>query len=177
MALKGWREQELADKKDARTEQEMVKALSHPVRVEILEALRGRVASPAELSREMDKSLGVISYHAKTLVKYGCVELVATEPRRGTVEHFFAAALRPSPRLQDSPRAPSADPGIATATFDVDEAGWSEIHEIIEKASRLVADAQARSAKRLAGGKGISIVVGLAAFPARTRRAPGDERG
>lgn len=75
-----------------RIDQELVKALSHPVRVEIMESLQGRVASPTELAREMDESLGVISYHAKTLVRCGCLELVHAEPRRGTLENFFAAA-------------------------------------------------------------------------------------
>jgi DNA-binding transcriptional ArsR family regulator len=75
--------------KDKRIDQELVRALSHPIRVEILENLRGRIASSSELSREMNKSLGVISYHAKTLVRCGCLELVHAEPRRGTLENFF----------------------------------------------------------------------------------------
>lgn len=74
---------------EKRTHQELVRALSHPIRMEILEALQGRIASPAELSREMNQSLGVISYHAKTLVRCGCLELVHAEPRRGTLENFF----------------------------------------------------------------------------------------
>jgi DNA-binding transcriptional ArsR family regulator len=82
----------LGEKREARIDQELVKALSHPIRVEILAALQGRVASPSELSQEMDENLGVISYHANTLVKCGCLELVRTEPRRGAVEHFFGVA-------------------------------------------------------------------------------------
>jgi DNA-binding transcriptional ArsR family regulator len=78
-----------------RFDQELVKALSHPIRVEILETLRNRVASPRELSQEMNERLGVISYHANTLVKCGCLELVHVEPRHGTVENFFGL----SPRL------------------------------------------------------------------------------
>ncbi|HET8814894.1 MAG TPA: winged helix-turn-helix domain-containing protein [Solirubrobacterales bacterium] len=79
---------------DIRIDQELVKALSHPIRVEILETLRGRVASPSELSREMKESPCVISYHASTLVKCGCLELVHTELRRGAVETFFGVAPR-----------------------------------------------------------------------------------
>lgn len=79
----------MADKRDLRLDRELAKALSHPIRVEILETLRGRTASPAELSREMNKSLGVISYHASTLVRCGCLELAHAEPRRGSVEYFF----------------------------------------------------------------------------------------
>ena len=84
----------MGDKKSARSDQELAKALSHPVRVEILEALQGRIASPVELSREMDQTVGVISYHAKTLLKCGCVELVHSKPDRGNLEHFFSLTLR-----------------------------------------------------------------------------------
>lgn len=82
----------MSDRGDIRLDQELVKALSHPIRVEILETLRGRVASPKELSREMNESLGVISYHARTLVKCGCLELLHSEPRQGSLEAFFGIA-------------------------------------------------------------------------------------
>lgn len=82
------------DENDIRLDQELVKALSHPLRVEILETLRDRIASPTELSREMDQRLGVISYHARTLVKCGCLELVHAERRQGTIESFFGITPR-----------------------------------------------------------------------------------
>jgi len=196
----------LAEKRDDRIDQELVKALSHPVRVEILEALQGRVASPTELSQEMDESLGVISYHAKTLVKCGCLELVHTEPRRGAVEHFFGLAPRSSIGHQDWRRAPlavrekitvaalttfieTATNALEDGTIDrrdetvltwmpltVDEAGWREITTIMEKAAQLVAEAHQRSGERLKGAEGLSIVVGLAAFEAGKRRAPDDKQ-
>ncbi|HYG96477.1 MAG TPA: helix-turn-helix domain-containing protein [Solirubrobacterales bacterium] len=75
-------------------DQELVRALSHPIRVEILQRLRGRVASPAELSQELDRSLGVISYHAHTLVGCGYLELVRAEARRGAIENFFGRTPR-----------------------------------------------------------------------------------
>lgn len=79
-------------------DQELIKALSHPIRVEILEKLQGRIASPVELSRELNESLGVIAYHAKTLIQCGCLELVCTEPRRGSREDFFGITSRSSLR-------------------------------------------------------------------------------
>ncbi|HEX4304968.1 MAG TPA: winged helix-turn-helix domain-containing protein, partial [Solirubrobacterales bacterium] len=42
-------------------DQDLVRALSHPVRVRILEALQGRTASPTELARRFGQSLGVVS--------------------------------------------------------------------------------------------------------------------
>jgi DNA-binding transcriptional ArsR family regulator len=196
----------LSEKRHDRIDQELVKALSHPIRVEILESLQGRVASPTELSRELDESLGVISYHANTLVKCGCLELVHTEPRRGAVEHYFGITPRSSIGHRDWRQAPLALRGsITSAALDsfieaaaaaleagaidaredttltwmpltVDEEGWGEIAKIMESASRQVADAHARSAKRLAGTKGASIVVGLAAFEAGGRRATENEK-
>ena len=71
---------------------QIVRALSHPTRLEILVALQGRVASPAQLAREMDERLGVISYHAGTLVRCGCLEVVHLEPRQGSFERFFRVA-------------------------------------------------------------------------------------
>jgi DNA-binding transcriptional ArsR family regulator len=79
-----------------RVDQELVKALSHPVRLEILETLQGRIASPIELSQELDESLGVISYHATTLVKCGCLELIGSGGRGGSFENFFGIAPRTS---------------------------------------------------------------------------------
>jgi|tagenome__1003787_1003787.scaffolds.fasta_scaffold17948160_1 DNA-binding transcriptional ArsR family regulator len=76
-------------KRNNRIDQELVKALSHPVRLEILEALQGRVASTVEISEEIGQSVGVVSYHAGTLVRYGYLELVHSKGHRGAVENFF----------------------------------------------------------------------------------------
>jgi DNA-binding transcriptional ArsR family regulator len=79
--------------KGGRIDRELVRALSHPIRMEILEKLQGRVASPVELSREMNERVGVITYHAHTLLRCGCLELVHTEPRRGSIENFFGISI------------------------------------------------------------------------------------
>jgi DNA-binding transcriptional ArsR family regulator len=73
---------------------EMVRALSNPIRLEILETLRGRVASPLEISEEIGQSQGVVSYHAGTLVGCGYLELVHSRARRGGIENFFAITPR-----------------------------------------------------------------------------------
>ena len=80
----------MAGKNQGRANQELVRALSHPVRVRILKALQGRIASPAELSQELDQRPAVVSYHAGALVRCGCLELVHSRGRRGAVENFFA---------------------------------------------------------------------------------------
>src|SRR5690242_3507700 len=42
---------------------ELVKAMAHPLRYELLMKLDGRTASPMQLSKEVEGSLGTISYH------------------------------------------------------------------------------------------------------------------
>ena len=74
---------------------QVLKAISHPIRIEVLRILNNRVASPNELSRELDESLSNVSYHFKDLHQEGCIELVDTQPRRGAVEHFYKAKVPP----------------------------------------------------------------------------------
>lgn len=69
----------------------LVKALAHPLRVQILRVLQGRVASPSELAEELDARLGNVSYHMRVLERLEVIELVRTKPRRGAVEHYFRA--------------------------------------------------------------------------------------
>ena len=78
----------------SRPDQGLVKALSHPVRVEILEKLQGRIASPLELSQEMGTTPGVVAYHASTLLRCGCLELVGSDSRGGGIENFFGITSR-----------------------------------------------------------------------------------
>jgi DNA-binding transcriptional ArsR family regulator len=72
-----------------------VKALAHPLRVRILAILEERPASPVELSRMLGSSLGVVSYHVRTLFDLGLLKLVRTTQRRGAIEHHYRAKERP----------------------------------------------------------------------------------
>src|ERR1700741_3104125 len=73
----------------------LVKTISHPLRQRIMVRLNDREASPNELATEFQEPLGRLSYHVSALVKAGAIELVRTEPRRGAVEHFYRALVRP----------------------------------------------------------------------------------
>jgi DNA-binding transcriptional ArsR family regulator len=73
----------------------MAKALAHPLRVRVLGLLDDRVASPNELANEMGASLGVVSYHVRTLAQLGFLELVDKRKRRGATEHYYRAVSRP----------------------------------------------------------------------------------
>ena len=161
-------------------DQRLVKALAHPLRVEILAILNERMASPNELSKELGEGLSQVSYHVKVLKDYECIEMVKTEPRRGAVEHYYRATARAFLGDQDWQHLPdSIKPGVSASvlemtmddviralqagTFDsrsdrhlswtpgvVDEQGWGETAELLEQTLNEVIDIQSKSASRLA---------------------------
>jgi DNA-binding transcriptional ArsR family regulator len=65
------------------------RAMAHPIRARILASLDGRELSPVELSRELETSLGVVSYHVRVLADAGVVELARTPARRGAIQHHY----------------------------------------------------------------------------------------
>ncbi|HEX2128816.1 MAG TPA: helix-turn-helix domain-containing protein [Solirubrobacterales bacterium] len=80
---------------DATRETRMMKALSHPLRWRILEALMSGPASPSVIAAELGEPLGNVSYHVKILLQYDAIELVETRPVRGALEHVYRAIERP----------------------------------------------------------------------------------
>lgn len=78
----------------ANVDARVIKALGHPLRQKILQALTERVASPSEVAKEIDEPLSNVSYHFKILVQCEAVELVRTRPVRGALEHFYRATMR-----------------------------------------------------------------------------------
>jgi DNA-binding transcriptional ArsR family regulator len=72
----------------------LVKALAHPLRVQILTILEDRVASPSDLAEEIGAPLGNVSYHVRTLADLGLLKLVRRRSRRGAVEHYYQARGR-----------------------------------------------------------------------------------
>lgn len=177
-------------------DQDLVRALAHPIRVRILEALQGRTASPTEMAREFAAPLGTVSYHVRTLVKLGCIEQIRTQPIHGTIEHFYTAKPRSFIGHQDWRRAPLSVRGgvtneairtlgekLAAAvdadTIDsrddttlnwmpmtVDDQGWRETAEILDQALRDLQEVAAESRARLGEEDGIPVVTAMAAFEA-----------
>lgn len=164
-------------------DQRLVKALAHPLRVEILGILNERMASPNELSKELDEGLSQVSYHVKVLKDFECIEMVKTEPRRGAVEHYYRATERAFISDRDWQTLPdSVKPGVSTSalrmivddvvgaieggTFNaredvhmswtpgvVDEQGWTESAKLVEETLERVMKIHEGSAKRLAKSK------------------------
>jgi len=161
-------------------DQRLVKALAHPLRVEILAILNERMASPNELSKELDEGLSQVSYHVKVLKDFECIEMVKTEPRRGAVEHYYRATSRAFLTDRDWQELPaSIKPGMSAdllrmilddvagalegGTFDarddrhmswtpgvVDEQGWNETVDLVNETLEQVLEIQSKSAARLA---------------------------
>jgi DNA-binding transcriptional ArsR family regulator len=160
--------------------QNLVKALAHELRVEILAILNERMASPNELAKELNEGLSQVSYHVKVLKDYNCIELVKTEPRRGAVEHYYRASSRAFltdrdwHELPDSVRTGMSadlfqaviDDAIAameSGTFDersdrhlswtpliLDQQGWDDVRDALAATLKRVLDAHSESAKRMA---------------------------
>lgn len=134
------------------TDPTVAKALAHPLRTRLLTALEGRTASPSELAVELDVPLGVLSYHIRRLTALGFLKLVRRVPRRGAVEHYYTATVRPP----------------------VTEAAWEATPGIVKQATLSAAIGQIGAQVSAAAQAG-----GFNAAEARLTRAPirVDEQG
>ena len=110
----------------------LVKALAHPLRVQILSVLEQRVASPSDLAEELGAPLGNVSYHVRTLADLGLLKLVRRRTRRGAVEHYYQAR------------------GRAT----VSDRAWSQVPSVVRKSMVGVALEQALEHAVSAAGNG-----------------------
>lgn len=157
---------------------QIARVLSHPLRPRILQilAIRGE-ASPNEIAEELGVPLGTLSYHTRLLRDFGWIELVREVPRRGAVEHFYKAVVRPFVDDAQWERLPlgirrrlaamtvgqvlqtasvAADAGGFDApgahadrvVLELDEQGWEELSEVLLGALAEVAQVQERSNER-----------------------------
>src|ERR1700760_1850195 len=69
--------------------------VAHPMRCRCLAILADRVASPAEIARQLGLEVSNVGYHVSALAEAGLIEEVGQRPVRGAVEHFYRATLRP----------------------------------------------------------------------------------
>jgi DNA-binding transcriptional ArsR family regulator len=74
----------------------IARAFAHPLRIQIMGLLDNRTASPREIASELGAPLSNTSYHVRQLAHLGLVELVGRRLRRGAVEHFYTAIVRPT---------------------------------------------------------------------------------
>lgn len=160
----------------------VVKALSHPLRMRILARLNEGVASPNEMAKEFDESLPLVSYHVRILRELDCIELVKTTPRRGAIEHHYRALRRAFldehdwSQMPRSARKAMSSTGLNKALSDVraamdadtfdertdrhqsysplllDEEGWTGLNERLSAVLDWALEEQARAAVRVRDG-------------------------
>jgi DNA-binding transcriptional ArsR family regulator len=156
----------------------LAKALAHPLRVQLLAALNEGVASPIELAKKLDEPLTNVSYHVRMLHDLGCIELVDTEPRRGALEHYYRAVVRPFFGDRDWKRLPKnargsisdavlqlvwedaaeaikgglfderEDRHLSRSVLSIDEKGWNDLHDLLAQTLDRAMQIQADSASR-----------------------------
>jgi DNA-binding transcriptional ArsR family regulator len=153
--------------------------VAHPLRCRCLAILADRVASPAEIARELGLEVSNVGYHVTALAEAGLIEEVGQRPVRGAVEHFYRAVVRPITNSEEEAELPLAerksfarttwsliaanattaleadtlversDHHLTRVPLRVDERGWSEMAEAYMELYERVYEIQADSAERL----------------------------
>jgi DNA-binding transcriptional ArsR family regulator len=160
------------------TDPRLVKALAHPIRVRILGLLEGRTLTPKQLAAELELPLENVSYHVRTLAKFGLIELKRRQIAKGTVEHYYRTKERPRigaktweqlpPIVQEAMMGAIlqqlvqlASQALAHEGFarpechlsrrpvTLDEAGFAEVSRILSKALDDISAVEKQAAKRL----------------------------
>jgi DNA-binding transcriptional ArsR family regulator len=108
----------------------IAKALSHPMRGRILAILNERTASPNEIAEMINERLPNVSYHVRALLDLGCIELVDTAQRRGAIEHYYKALMRPFFSDSDWKRLPKS--GRQSISDSALQTIWKDLSDAIE---------------------------------------------
>jgi DNA-binding transcriptional ArsR family regulator len=154
-------------------------AVAHPLRCHCLSILADRVASPAEIARQLGLEVSKVGYHVGALADAGLVEQVGQRPVRGAVEHFYRATVRPVRNTEDEAGIPlderlsfartiwslitaNATTALESGTLverpehhlsrvplRVDEKGWLELEAAYMEIYERVYEIQTASAERL----------------------------
>src|ERR1043165_7209229 len=68
---------------------QLLKALAHPNRLELLGILSYQEISPKEFAAHRNEPISNLGYHFRVLAELGCIEVARTRPVRGSVEHIY----------------------------------------------------------------------------------------
>jgi DNA-binding transcriptional ArsR family regulator len=80
---------------------DLLVALRHPLRRQILRLmLSEEPISPRQLATVLDRPLSNVSYHVRVLADCAAVTLVKTRPVKGSMQHFYRAAIEASWALE-----------------------------------------------------------------------------
>jgi hypothetical protein len=150
---------------------------------------------------DRQRALSLVSYHFRALEKAGCVTIVDTVPRRGATEHIYGGCSRVFFSDEEFAKLPLAqrrqlsktsfqglvartDTAIRTGTFDartdryltwrameVDERGWAEIQDRVDRCFKEVEQLRKDAEDRVAvsGDKVVPITTALLCFESPPR--------
>jgi len=79
----------------------LYKALSHPLRYEILMFLAEREASPTELAEELGANFKSVCEHVKTLWLGNHIELVDEDNKNGGTQHIYKGSIQPTLTVEE----------------------------------------------------------------------------
>jgi DNA-binding transcriptional ArsR family regulator len=161
-------------------DENLVKALSHPLRWRILRMINEGTSTPAGIARRIGVRTENVSYHVRVLNELGVIELVGTTPVRGALEHHYratqrahmtdaeAAAMPPEVRrdamqgvlrtvIEDMIRIGGSDQPhersdihFSQTPLHLDEQGYGEVAELLDETLTRVLEIQAESLTRMA---------------------------
>jgi DNA-binding transcriptional ArsR family regulator len=159
----------------------LVKALSHPLRWQILNALNEGVSTPAGIARRIGVRTENVSYHVRVLTELGIIELIGTTPVRGALEHHYRATQRAFFTDADAAQMPPevlrdalqvvirdtiedlvrtgaseevysrSDVHITRTPLHLDEQGYNEVSDLFSGILDRVLEIQAESLTRMEG--------------------------
>lgn len=79
----------------------LYKMMGNPLRTRIIMALGNREASPKELAEILDEDFQRVCGQVRYLKRNGFIEMVDEDRRRGGVQHFYKAVVRPRVEADD----------------------------------------------------------------------------
>ena len=168
-------------KRDEAADANLVKALSHPLRWQILSMLNQGTSTSAGIARRLGVRTENVSYHVRVLCELGIIELIGTTPVRGALEHHYRATHRAELSDADSKTMPTevrrdmmhavlratiddlirigasdqpyqrSDAHFSQVPLRLDEEGYQEIADLLSATLDRVLEIQAESLARMAG--------------------------
>jgi DNA-binding transcriptional ArsR family regulator len=158
----------------------LVKALAHPLRIDILRILEQRNAAPKDLAVALGVPVTNISYHVRALADLGLIELDQITHVRGAVQHTYRSAGKVSITDEAWSQVPPtakarivsntvseiaaaaqkaalsggferSDVVLSRFTFTLDEQGFSELSDAANRFLEEMTSVRNAAAERLAG--------------------------
>jgi hypothetical protein len=174
------------------------------MRARILAILNERVASPNEIAEMIDERLPNVSYHVRPCWTSAASNSSTPAQRRGAIEHYYRAVVRPFFTESDWKRIPKSgrqaisdtllhgiwddvSGAIEAGAFDsrtdrhlahtpmlLDEQGWSELARVMTRTLGEVEKIQSQSARRLKKSEDAGVPTSVVLMQFET---PSDDSG